>query len=78
MSNEEILDLVINLVFKKNTVQEALQYFDEHKELIGMISLPDCIKVLYNSYLVSNRGKALEKKIPNIIDFTRRVFFADF
>ena len=36
------------------------------------------VKVLYNSYLVSNRGKAIEKKIPNIIDFTRRVFFADF
>lgn len=65
MSNEEVLDLVVNLVFKKSTVQEALQYFDEHKDLIGMISLPDCIKVLYKEQLTSDFSwKQLDTFIP--------------
>ena len=65
MNNEEILDLVVNSVFKKSTVQEAVQYFDERKDLIGMISLPDCIRVLYKEQLISDFSwKQLDTFIP--------------
>lgn len=36
------------------------------------------VKVLYNAYLVSARGKAVEKKVPHLISASKRVFFNDF
>ena len=65
MTNKEIVNLVVTSVFEKNTTQEALQYFSDREDLIGMISLPDCIEVLYKEQLTTDFSwKQLDEFIP--------------
>lgn len=65
MTNEEMLNVIVASVFEKNTTQEALQYFSEREELIGIISLPDCIKILYKEQLTTDFSwKQLDEFIP--------------
>lgn len=46
----------ITLVFKHESAREAYDFFNEHKEFIGKISLPECIELLYRRELYFEKG----------------------
>ena len=46
----------ITLLFEHESAREAYDFFNEHQEFIGKISLPECIELLYRRELCFEKG----------------------